>query len=152
MKGKHGSSSARLATVGYEGVELEAFIELLGSNGIAQLVDVRELPLSRKKGFSKTALAEALGRHGIRYVHMRGLGAPRSARHALRRHGDFDRFAGEYRKHLLHAAKDIDALKATAARAPTAIMCFERDHETCHRGLIAENLAAEGVAVVHLHQ
>jgi uncharacterized protein (DUF488 family) len=51
-----------LFTVGYEGESLESFLSTLRSNYINYLIDVREVPLSRKKGFSKTALSETLTR------------------------------------------------------------------------------------------
>jgi uncharacterized protein (DUF488 family) len=69
-----------LFTVGYEGLMLEAFIQRLQSNSIQTLVDVRELPLSRKRGFSKRALAEALALQGITYLHMPALGCPKPIR------------------------------------------------------------------------
>ena len=42
-------------TIGYEGMIIEAFIASLCAQRIAHLVDVREVALSRKKGFSKSA-------------------------------------------------------------------------------------------------
>ncbi len=48
-------------TIGYEGLDLAAFTGLLARHGIETVVDVRELPLSRKKGFSKQALRHGRG-------------------------------------------------------------------------------------------
>jgi uncharacterized protein (DUF488 family) len=39
------------------------------------VIDVRDVPLSRKKGFSKNQLSENLRTHGIQYVHLKGLSA-----------------------------------------------------------------------------
>ena len=44
--------------------------------GIEQLVDVREIPLSRKNGFAKNALKKALDNNGIIYKHLPELGSP----------------------------------------------------------------------------
>jgi uncharacterized protein (DUF488 family) len=63
-----------LYTIGYEGQTVEAFLQRLLAQGVLALIDVRELPLSRKPGFSKNALASALQRHGIEYIHMPALG------------------------------------------------------------------------------
>ncbi|TNY10814.1 DUF488 domain-containing protein, partial [Escherichia coli] len=63
------TSHAHLYTFGYEGLEIAAFIARLKSAGIQTVVDVRELPLSRKRGFSKTAFSEALTAGGIAYFH-----------------------------------------------------------------------------------
>ena len=54
-----------LMTFGYEGLDIESFLAVLKKNGITLLVDVRELPLSRKKGFSKTALSAAAEKQGL---------------------------------------------------------------------------------------
>ena len=51
-----------LATIGYEGSAIEDFIATLKLANIEILLDVREIPLSRKKGFSKNALALEIGR------------------------------------------------------------------------------------------
>ena len=38
-----------------------------------------------------------------------------------------------------------------AKSIPACLLCFERDHRTCHRTLVAEMVAAEtGQAIVHL--
>ena len=58
-----------LFTLGYEGLTIEAFIARLQAAQVKTVVDVRELPLSRKKGFSKTAFCTALATHGIAYLH-----------------------------------------------------------------------------------
>src|SRR4051794_12371085 len=49
-----------LFTVGYQGLDVGSFLSLLAESAIETVVDVRELPLSHKRGFSKKGLAEAL--------------------------------------------------------------------------------------------
>ena len=48
---------------------IKAFIARLQTAKVKTVVDVRELPLSRKKGFSKSAFCAALSAHGIAYLH-----------------------------------------------------------------------------------
>ncbi|MDR1430587.1 MAG: DUF488 domain-containing protein, partial [Propionibacteriaceae bacterium] len=48
------------------------------------LVDVRQTPISRKRGLSKTALGAALSEAGIDYIHLRELGNPRDNRDGYR--------------------------------------------------------------------
>ncbi len=67
---------AKLFTIGYEGRSLTEFVQLLVKNAITRVIDVRELPLSRRRGFSKTSLTEALAAHDIEYVHLRKAGNP----------------------------------------------------------------------------
>lgn len=65
-----------LYTIGYEGADLGDFLATLRAMCVTTLVDVRELPISRRKGFSKAALGEALGAVDIAYKHERHLGSP----------------------------------------------------------------------------
>jgi uncharacterized protein (DUF488 family) len=60
----------KICTIGYEGLDIDAFMSLLAENDIETVVDVREMPLSRKPGFSKKALEAALNLSGRDYVHM----------------------------------------------------------------------------------
>ncbi|MBS0231857.1 MAG: DUF488 domain-containing protein [Proteobacteria bacterium] len=73
-----------LYTIGYEGAVIEAFVLTLLDAGVDTLIDVRDLPLSRKKGYSNAILKETLGVNGIDYVHLRGLGDPKPGREAAR--------------------------------------------------------------------
>jgi hypothetical protein len=74
------SATSTLRTIGYEGYDLDGFVGALRRAGIKQLLDIRDLPLSRRKGFSKSPLREALSDAGILYEHLRELGAPKPIR------------------------------------------------------------------------
>src|SRR4051794_3283563 len=69
-----------LMTVGYEGRDAGELCEQLRRSSVDVLVDVRELPLSRRRGFSKSALRERLEAAGIVYAHDRRLGNPKTYR------------------------------------------------------------------------
>lgn len=77
-------------TIGYEGATVAEFIAALTGAGVERLIDVRALPLSRRPGFSKTALKAALHEAGIECVYLRALGTPADGRDAARagRHDD----------------------------------------------------------------
>jgi uncharacterized protein (DUF488 family) len=77
----------RIYTFGYEGLTIERFIERLKSARISLVVDVRATPLSRKRGFSKVAFAQALGAAGITYVHAKAMGCPKVVRDRYKRDG-----------------------------------------------------------------
>lgn len=49
-----------LDTIGYEGLRLGGFPGLLTAHGIESIGDIRDLPLSRKPGLSRTSLAAAV--------------------------------------------------------------------------------------------
>ena len=89
-----------LYTVGYEKKSVEEFVDCLKSYDIDTLVDVREIPLSRKKGFSKTLLSEFLEKSGIEYVHIKELGSPKELRNKLYADGDYQYFFKEYSKYI----------------------------------------------------
>ena len=57
-----------------------SLVATLREAGVQRLVDVRKFPSSRRRGFSKTALAAALDAAGIEYVHARALGNPKPNR------------------------------------------------------------------------
>lgn len=140
-----------LFTIGYEGTDIERFVQTLRHVGIELLVDVRAVALSRKKGFSKTALSRRCIAEGIGYEHLIDLGDPKEGREAARaqRYDDFRRV---YTAHLSQPATEsaIALLGRLIAERPTCLMCFERDPLTCHRSMIGETLKGPGLSVFHL--
>ena len=62
--------------IGYEGENVDSLVAKLLAWKIAVLVDVRLNAISRKRGFSKRSLSEALDAVGITYVHLPNLGQP----------------------------------------------------------------------------
>ena len=85
-------------TLGYEGLSIEAFISRLQAAKVKTVVDVRELPLSRKKGFSKTAFCAALGSHGIAYFHAPALGCPKPIRNQYKADGNWKTYTRDFFK------------------------------------------------------
>src|SRR3712207_1463977 len=88
----------RIFTIGYEGTTMADFVAALQAAGVARVIDVRALPLSRRPGFSKSPLRAALEEEGIDYVHLRALGTPAAGREAARkgRHAELQRiYAGQ---------------------------------------------------------
>jgi uncharacterized protein (DUF488 family) len=131
-----------LRTIGYEGTTLPAFLATLVQAGVTTLVDVRDAPVSRKKGFSKTELAAALRSAGIAYVHLRWLGNPKPGRDAGRA-GDIATYHRHYFARLAtpEAQTALDEAARLAEAGGACLMCFERDPTHCHRTLVAKALA-----------
>ena len=126
-----------LFTIGYEGRALDEFLGVLAKAKIDRLIDIRSLPLSRRRGFSKTPLSEALAGAGIEYLHLRSAGNP------FRKEADA---IAKYKAHLPPGAIDDVAEAARGHRA--ALLCYEADVATCHRGVLAPHVAkALGVTV-----
>jgi len=130
---------AILFTVGYEGSDVRSLIGALRQNDVEEVVDVRLTPISRKPGFSKSALASALALEGIAYSHEPDLGCPKDIRVAYRKTDDFGAYTRAYRRRVLvRAAGIVEALAHTAGSKRLCLMCFERDASRCHRALVAE--------------
>lgn len=142
-----------LYTTGYEQHATPAtLVSALADAGVTRLVDVRDLPLSRRRGFSKTSLAHALGAGGIRYEHERALGNPKPLRELYKSGRQAEGETG-YREHIRNgSAWAVDRLADTLEDGPTCLMCFEQDHETCHRQVIVDELLARlpALRVEHL--
>jgi uncharacterized protein (DUF488 family) len=140
-----------LYTIGYEGTDIERFVSTLKAVGVQRLADVRAVPLSRKRGFSKRSLSVRLEAEGIEYLPFRPLGDPKPGRDAARS-GRYDLFRAIYSKHLdsMEAKSALKALAAVAKEKATCLLCFERDPATCHRSIVAQQLTDYGFGVFDL--
>src|SRR5262249_18065660 len=139
-----------LYTTGYEQHETpDTLVVALQAAGVERVVDVRELPNSRRRGFSKHALAEALGEGGIVYEHERPLGNPHRD---LFRAGQFAEGEAAYRTHVRTAGSEALDRVAGSLHVPTCLLCLEASPEHCHRTLVAEALGERvvGLEVVDL--
>jgi uncharacterized protein (DUF488 family) len=147
-----GEGISVIYTIGYEGLTIGEFTDILKAHAIKILVDVRELPLSRKRGFSKNILSNAVEEVGIKYIHKRELGAPREVRHALRRTDDWAAYCTAYEKVLKNNQESLISLSKLSNSSRVCLMCFEEDYKACHRSLITERMIAIGLtkSVSHL--
>ena len=140
----------RIFTIGYENATVGDFIAALEQAGVKRVIDIRAVPNSRRPGFSKTPLRNALAEAEIDYVHLRALGTPADGRAAARggRHEELERiYAGqlELPEAIAQGAQMLDL----AQEEPSALLCYERDPAGCHRTLLLDALAP-GAEVVHL--
>ena len=138
----------KIFTIGYEGVTQGEFLAALKGAGVARVIDVRALPLSRRPGFSKTPLKNALAGVGIDYVHLKALGTPPEGREAARkgRHDELKRiYAGQLE--LPEAIVAGAQMRELAAERSSALLCFERAPEGCHRSLLLKAIAAEAEVI-----
>ena len=100
--------------------------------------------ISRKRGFSKRALAAALEGAGIAYVHMPVLGNQRDNRAG---YGELDsplarqvreRFTAELQAEA--ALEALEELANLARTGPVAVFCYEADEQHCHREQVLEQV------------
>ena len=141
-----------LLTIGYEGSEIGDFVSVLRAAKIDLLIDIRDLPLSRKPGFSKNSLKKHLENSAIEYRHTKVLGDPKEGRLAARS-GDHRRFERIFRSHIANEAarETIGEISAQSETKNICLMCFERDHRNCHRSIVCEEILKNGnIAIKHL--
>ena len=142
-----------LLTVGYEGRTISEMVTLLKKHRVKHVFDIREIPISRKKGFSKRALQKALQDAKIHYEHYRVLGSPRTIRNTLRNDWNYEKFFKRYRKHLKSLDSEIKEKLTLLSRGRTCLLCFERLAKQCHRSAVVEKmqeLARKPIFVEHL--
>jgi len=138
-------SANRTYTIGYAGRTVDDFLSVLKRAGIERVVDVRALPLSRKKGFSKNVLCNALANQGIEYVHLRSAGNPfRDMKN------DVENCLRLYSEYLDEHPSIINEVERVVRDQTSALLCFEADACGCHRSIIAQRLTRKrGLTRMH---
>ncbi len=146
-----------LFTLGYEGLSIDAYLDILLSNNVSAIVDVRKNPLSMKYGFSKTKFAYYAQSAGILYFHLPELGVPSTLRQDLNSPKAYQKLFEYYITQILpKQSSAIEELKAILRiQTRIAITCFERDNQFCHRHKIAEYLKTDpcfDTPIIHLDE
>ena len=130
-----------LFTVGYEGAKLSDFVDTLKTCKVELLVDIRDYPGSRRKGFSKNVLRDHLSEAEIEYEHLGELGDPKEGREAARS-GRYDEFRRIFEAHMesKEARLGMDRLAELASDHVVCLLCYERNPKVCHRQIVADRL------------
>ena len=129
----------RIAGIGYQGRTIDDVVERLRLASITTVIDVRELPWSRRAEFAQRKLADRLAQAGIRYVHLRSAGNPRENRKSGAPSAEI---LARYREHLARTPGVLEAILAEAGDEPAALLCYEAEAMECHRSVLLEALAA----------
>ena len=150
-------------SIGYEGLTIDSFLNKLIANNITVVVDVRNNPQSMKYGFSKKSFKQyiesaglALSRvEGMRYIHIPELGIPSSMRKGLGESVSHKTLFKAYENKLLpkQESEIKQLIDLTNKNERIALVCFEADHNFCHRHTLIEHLqktTAFKRAVIHL--
>jgi uncharacterized protein (DUF488 family) len=140
--------------IGHSNHPLELFLALLAQHRVEALADIRRFPGSRKHPhFNRDSLAAALEESGVEYHWLEALGGRRPKQRdespnlglenqGFRNYADY-MLTDEFRE-------GVGKLLGVARRKRTAIMCAEGLFWQCHRRLVGDYLAANGVAVQHI--
>lgn len=131
----------KVVVTGYELDDIKSFIDKLEKNEVSVLIDIRELPLSRKKYFSKNLLNDQVKKKKIEYIHYKSLGSPKEIRHKLRDKSlSYMDFFTEYRKHLIENHDALLELAEMLRHNDICLMCYEEQTSACHRSIIIDEL------------
>src|SRR3984957_5648578 len=112
-------------SIGYEKARLADVIAALKAAGVETLIDVRDRPISRRPGFSKSQLAAGLEEAGIRYIGLKALGTPPEGREANRKR-QWERFwrIVDDRLATAEAEHGLAEAAAIAAGSPSCLLCY----------------------------
>jgi len=132
-----------LYTIGYEEISIEEYINCLINEDVKILFDVRKNPISRKYGFSKKTLQNALETVGIGYRHLPRLGIPGDMRMDLHDIEDYNRLFDIYEKEILSTCHDLLEMiyRSLLENERVGLTCFERLPRYCHRTRAAREIA-----------
>lgn len=126
-------------TVGYQGLLIDGFLNLLLSHGVNHLADVRSNPVSRRYGFHKSTLDRLCSKLDIRYSHYPDLGITSEKRHGLESDSDYQILFEDYDDRMSReTSADFERLCGAICSTPTALMCAEEDPKLCHRSILAK--------------
>ena len=144
----------KILTIGHSTRTLVQFIQLLQSQGVRTLVDVRTIPRSRHNPqFNQETLPAALKNAGLGYLHLKGLGGLRHPRpdspNLGWRNASFRGFA-DYMLTPEFEDSLEELIKLAQAEGPVALMCAEALPWRCHRSLIADALLVRRLRVEHV--
>jgi uncharacterized protein (DUF488 family) len=140
-----------LYTFGYEGLAIDDFISRLDEMKIKTIVDVRELPLSRKRGFSKKSFADSLAHADIAYMHMPALGCPKEVRNEYKIDQNWAKYTSSFHAYLKTQDASLRELAKISRTASACLVCFEADFNMCHRTYVARAAAKFGApSILHI--
>jgi toxin-antitoxin system, toxin component, hipA family len=134
----------QLIGVGYEGLTISEYIQVLRDLQVSTLVDVRLNATSRKPGFSKTRLKGYLADAGIPYLHYRELGNPKDNRKGFwddPSTGSHVQSVNHFKNLILcddYKVSLLKNLKNMSQCENVALLCYEKAPEKCHRTVLIE--------------
>ena len=142
-----------LMTIGYEALTPVDFFGILERCRVSMLVDVRELPISRKPKFAKAALSAIAEARNIQYEHISALGCPRDIRHDYREDQNWGLYTRRFNAYIETQTEALEVLARWMKKKRCCLLCYEENFNFCHRSIVAEKVAAnfeEDVKINHL--
>lgn len=138
-------------TAGYEGLQVDGFMDMLIKNGIVQILDVRRNPIARRYGFHKKTLDRISQSLELKYRHIPELGIASEDRKQLESPEDYRELFEVYEKSLSMLSEKLEELVPLVTVQPSVLICMESDPAFCHRNILAKALAKKtGLEIIHL--
>lgn len=122
-------------SIGYEGKDIDAYLNQLVFNNVSLLCDVRKNPISMKFGFSKNQLKNYCEKLNIKYMHFPEFGIESDKRKNLNSGSDYELlFSGYVSDNLNNRKEQINNfINVISSHQKVAFTCFEANHTMCHR-------------------
>lgn len=143
--------STGIFSIGYEGKDIDAFLNILVKKEINLLIDVRKNAFSMNFSFTKNKLMNYLEKTGIEYLHLPELGVEGELREGLSTKNDYQNLFKQYEATTL--IDNIDQVMRIAKwgeEKRVALMCFEENNNMCHRSVIANYIEKNNGVVTHI--
>ena len=139
-----------ICTIGHSNRPIETFVDLLLTNEVVHVLDVRTVPRSRHNPqFNRDELPASLAAFEIAYTHLPGLGGLRHARADSGNTGWRNLSFRGYADYMQTSefAENVQSVAKLAIRERCALMCAEAVPWRCHRSMIGDALLVLGVQV-----
>jgi uncharacterized protein (DUF488 family) len=120
--------------LGYQHKSLANFCNVLVTNSVKVLIDVRLNPWSQRPEFRKSARESALAEHGIEYIHCKEAGNPYRPKKGETL--DFTECAEKFTQYIELNPTVIDTLESIITSRVSALLCYEAHRDECHRGIL----------------
>lgn len=144
-------AGVRVYTIGHSTRSIYQFLDMLKTNAVDRVIDVRTVPCSRHNPqYNREELSAALEMANLHYTYMPGLGGfRRPLKGATANLGWRNLSFRGYADYMQTPEFELylQELMALASEEQVAIMCAEAVPWRCHRSLIADTLLVRGTDV-----
>ena len=147
---KRPKGECAIYTAGYEGLQIDGFLNMLLEAGIEQVIDVRRNPISRRYGFHRSTLLRLCKRLDIEYRHVPEVGIPSELRANLRQPSDYMPLFQNYEQKVLPAQPDaVKKIASWIESKPSVLVCMEANPGSCHRSRLAAQIENRTKLTIH---
>lgn len=143
----------RLFTLGYQGLPLEAYAQILQEAGAGVVLDVRERAWSYRPQYVKSPFRDGLASYGLDYAHVKAAGNPSAIRKTAR---SAEECMLRYSEYLAEHPEVVEELyshvRAAAERGyPACLTCYEHAPVDCHRSVLILSLLESYPTIEPMH-